>query len=201
MFNLRPRLAPLAIAGLLAGICISAPAKASTVTYDIGFGNNITGILSLTTPVMDPDPALNLITIYGAPGQLTTVASIFQSFTVTFPGPVTFNTDIFSELAFDSATGNLVGIEARSPTSSGDTLIIGKSTFIAARNIFNFNSNAPGANFELNPNGPVSPLTITREIVAPVPEPSTWAMMILGFFGIGFMAYRRKQNGTAFSVA
>jgi hypothetical protein len=25
-----------------------------------------------------------------------------------------------------------------------------------------------------------------------VPEPSTWAMMILGFAGIGFMAYRRK---------
>jgi hypothetical protein len=25
-----------------------------------------------------------------------------------------------------------------------------------------------------------------------VPEPSTWAMMILGFCGIGFMAYRRK---------
>jgi hypothetical protein len=25
-----------------------------------------------------------------------------------------------------------------------------------------------------------------------VPEPSTWAMMILGFMGVGFMAYRRK---------
>jgi hypothetical protein len=38
-------------------------------------------------------------------------------------------------------------------------------------------------------------------IVAAVPEPSTWAMMILGFFGVGFMAYRRKQNGAALSVA
>jgi outer membrane lipase/esterase len=27
-----------------------------------------------------------------------------------------------------------------------------------------------------------------------VPEPSTWAMMILGFAGIGFMAYRRKAK-------
>jgi hypothetical protein len=25
-----------------------------------------------------------------------------------------------------------------------------------------------------------------------VPEPSTWAMIILGFFGVGFMAYRKK---------
>jgi hypothetical protein len=28
-----------------------------------------------------------------------------------------------------------------------------------------------------------------------VPEVSTWGMMILGFAGIGFMAYRRKNNG------
>jgi hypothetical protein len=27
-----------------------------------------------------------------------------------------------------------------------------------------------------------------------VPEPSTWAMMILGFAGVGFMAYRRKSE-------
>jgi len=28
-----------------------------------------------------------------------------------------------------------------------------------------------------------------------VPEASTWAMMILGFMGVGFMAYRRKDQG------
>jgi PEP-CTERM motif len=27
-----------------------------------------------------------------------------------------------------------------------------------------------------------------------VPEPSTWAMIILGFCGLGFMAYRRKHH-------
>jgi PEP-CTERM motif len=30
--------------------------------------------------------------------------------------------------------------------------------------------------------------------VGAVPEPSTWAMMILGFAGVGFMAYRRKAR-------
>jgi PEP-CTERM motif-containing protein len=30
--------------------------------------------------------------------------------------------------------------------------------------------------------------------VAPVPEPSTWAMMILGFCGIGYMTYRRRNT-------
>ena len=29
-------------------------------------------------------------------------------------------------------------------------------------------------------------------VAAAVPEPSTWAMMVLGFGGVGFIAYRRK---------
>jgi hypothetical protein len=40
----------------------------------------------------------------------------------------------------------------------------------------------------------------TTGITTAVPEPSTWVMMILGFFGIGFMMYRRKQNGPAFRL-
>jgi hypothetical protein len=31
-------------------------------------------------------------------------------------------------------------------------------------------------------------------IQAGIPEPSTWAMTILGFAGVGFMAYRRKSK-------
>jgi PEP-CTERM motif len=43
---------------------------------------------------------------------------------------------------------------------------------------------------------------ISVEFATPaVPEPSTWAMMILGFCGLGFMAYRRKQNGATLRVA
>jgi len=32
--------------------------------------------------------------------------------------------------------------------------------------------------------------------VGAVPEASTWAMMILGFAGVGFMAYRRRKDST-----
>lgn len=35
---------------------------------------------------------------------------------------------------------------------------------------------------------------LNGSIVATVPEPSTWAMMLLGFCGLGFMAYRRKDK-------
>ena len=37
--------------------------------------------------------------------------------------------------------------------------------------------------------------------VGGVPEPTTWAMMLLGFAGIGFMAYRRRNQSTALTIA
>jgi hypothetical protein len=38
-------------------------------------------------------------------------------------------------------------------------------------------------------------------IAAGVPEPSTWAMMVLGFFGIGFLAYRRRSQDATLRLA
>jgi hypothetical protein len=37
--------------------------------------------------------------------------------------------------------------------------------------------------------------------VAAVPEASTWAMMIMGFAGVGFMAYRGRTDPTSFRIA
>ncbi len=46
-----------------------------------------------------------------------------------------------------------------------------------------------------DPNGFQSVKQIDFGIATAVPEASTWAMMILGFMGVGFMAYRRKSQG------
>jgi hypothetical protein len=48
------------------------------------------------------------------------------------------------------------------------------------------------------PNGCIA---VFDNAIGAVPEPSTWAMMILGFVGVGFMAYRRKNQGAAFRLA
>jgi hypothetical protein len=37
--------------------------------------------------------------------------------------------------------------------------------------------------------------------ISTVPEPSTWAMMTLGFAGVGFMAYRRRHQTATLRVA
>jgi PEP-CTERM motif len=39
------------------------------------------------------------------------------------------------------------------------------------------------------------------DAVAPVPEASTWAMMILGFCAVGFMAHRKRKTAFALTVA
>ncbi len=48
---------------------------------------------------------------------------------------------------------------------------------------------APFELWYVSANGAPSVLQVTA-----VPEPATWAMMILGFFGVGFVAYRNRQN-------
>ena len=53
----------------------------------------------------------------------------------------------------------------------------------------------------LNPTQPGSPDFFNIGLTSAVPEPSTWAMMILGFAGIGFMAYRQKRRGLSISRA
>jgi hypothetical protein len=61
-------------------------------------------------------------------------------------------------------------------------------TYYAGENTYTnyFNSSGSGS-APLEVNAPVSE-------VAAVPEPSTWAMMLLGFAGIGFMASRRRPR-------
>jgi hypothetical protein len=46
----------------------------------------------------------------------------------------------------------------------------------------------------------VGPILDNVVLASPVPEASTWAMLILGFFGVGFMAYRRK-SGSVLRIA
>ena len=44
-------------------------------------------------------------------------------------------------------------------------------------------------------------LTITRAAVAAVPEPATWAMMLIGFGAMGVSLRRRRRTDTLFQAA
>jgi hypothetical protein len=177
MFN--ARLSTLLIASALVGIALSSPAKAVTVTYDFTFSGGETGSL-----VLDNLPGLPKTTLTGA--ALTSfLASSFVSLDAgkfnnqQFDIGPSKSADI-TKLAF-SPTGALIDIGASiTITSPADTLIYSLSGLT-----YNFD----------NPAGHVlerGSYTVDSPVVSGVPEPSTWAMMILGFASVAFLAYRRR---------
>jgi hypothetical protein len=48
------------------------------------------------------------------------------------------------------------------------------------------------------PSGNLPPFALLDGVsLTAVPEPSTWAMMLLGFGGLGYAAYRRRRTAAA----
>jgi hypothetical protein len=58
----------------------------------------------------------------------------------------------------------------------------------------NFHLTGTEGNYAYLFNNGGAAITFSLSPVSAVPEPSTWAMLLLGFAGIGFMAYRRKSK-------
>jgi hypothetical protein len=62
---------------------------------------------------------------------------------------------------------------------------------------FNIGSSFTADSVSLNFAGDIAPFVGARTIVdittTSVPEPSTWAMMLLGFAGLGYAGYRRRS--------
>jgi len=52
----------------------------------------------------------------------------------------------------------------------------------------------------LDSNSPYGPV-IGGVSISAVPEPATWAMLLLGFAGVGFMAYRRRHQAAPSTIA
>jgi len=48
--------------------------------------------------------------------------------------------------------------------------------------------------YSINDQGQIVGLIGFRDSVSSVPEPSTWAMLLIGFAGVGFAAYRRRTH-------
>jgi hypothetical protein len=205
MLGRRIRLSSVIAIGALLGVSISAPAQASVVNYDITFDftnagfTDVVGHLAVNSP-----PVTYPGTFSGA-----TLQNLIASFSVVFTNPAdsfscagnacvsnTPGFGGFTGLTFDSS-GALTAIGAFINTggnnaNDANTLEIGASGTFTGTGLF----------FRLNPVGSgssdiVSGITIAQA----VPEPSTWAMIILGFAGLGFMASRRKNGRGSFRWA
>jgi PEP-CTERM motif len=107
--------------------------------------------------------------------------------------------------AFDGQFGqftNGITVNGGNGSAGGQTGPIHISISFAGLDTSDFVKNSAGFFFAAdvaNPAGKTGPVG-ANTITAAVPEPSTWAMMILGFAGIGFMAYRRRNQAAALAT-
>jgi PEP-CTERM motif len=185
-----PKAAALMVAAFLPVAATIAPASAAVIeTFDF----TLTGVA---------EDAAGLGAGLSGSGEVTgTLESNGSVLVTTITGTVD-GSMIKKVVKVDGFLGNdnLIFPTATSP--AGTPLVDGQGFAFKLANgqdVQVFGDNLPAGIFEIE--GTDSNGAAEFTLTAAVPEPSTWAMMILGFCGLGFMAYRRKQNGTALSVA
>jgi hypothetical protein len=94
----------------------------------------------------------------------------------------------------NGGSGGIVDFSFTHANGTVDTTSVTLLTGIAGLQTFSFNeSNLTSVTFNSTTNVQFDNVGVST-MTAAVPEPSTWAMMILGFVGLGFMAYRRKSK-------
>jgi hypothetical protein len=115
------------------------------------------------------------------------------SVTVTVAGGATDNVlqfyvgsvDLYNSVSFNTG-GSFTGADFTANNNGcQDAPCSGLLTFTG--NFQSFTLTSGSNSFEID-----SVTSFTRG----VPEPSTWGMLVLGFMGVGFMAYRRKGMST-----
>jgi hypothetical protein len=172
------------IAGLLLCAGLSVPAKAAVV-YDINFAGGGFGVLTL-----------NFATVAASEGVNTSNTSDFGSLSVTGLDGMNFSVTSSNLASFSINT-----TPSGAPPFYGLTITETAPAIPPGGDYIQIYS-ISGGNISSTPNGSNIDSFTINSISAPtlasaVPEPSTWAMMLLGFAGIGFMAYRRQAKRSA----
>jgi len=178
---------------------LSAPANAAFVQSLGNNPNSATGHFSnavLGTTFVD-DYTFNLI---GGP-QFVAFASATNDyatpfdFITNFTGQLfSFGADLLYSTADDVAVGPLNLAQPCADNPGGCQYLAGASILNAGGYYLQFTGTGGGTA------GYGGDLTTAQ--IAAVPEPATWGMMLLGFAGVGFMAYRkRRQTGAGLRLA
>jgi hypothetical protein len=191
--------------------------KASVITFDSAVG---TISLPLGTPFIDGAYQVDLVATSGTPDQANVGALVCGPPCATNGTPALYSAGTslkvsrsdsgsFSLSSIDAATvftalNNSLSLQIVGTTIS-NSLVTATITRPAGGaesfNTFALTGFDNLESFEIN-NLTSDALSLSSNfsvdnivVASSVPEPATWAMMLLGFAGVGFMAYRRK-NGT-----
>lgn len=120
-------------------------------------------------------------------GSISTLVSFGATFSATDRIPGLFSVATSLDGVHFTSVGTL--LNPNSSFSGGNSTLVTTAPLSALYVEYSFGSAIGSNGF---PNG--AGVSEVFASVAGVPEPSTWAMMMLGFCGLGFMAYRRKKQ-------
>lgn len=163
----------LCFAILFASVTWDKPANASLLQYDVSGSDNFSFVLDSDMIGTDANTAFFFTNVPN-----TSVHPIFEilAFFDSDDGGGFVATPYFSDDP-NVVYFNLFGDQLFLGSTAAPTLLTGT---------FNLSNGSDMSDV----------LTVTA-----IPEPSTWAMMILGFVGVGFMAYRRRNQTAELRVA
>ncbi len=173
------RLVKTGLFGAAALALFAAPASAADFMFDFTgsgfFGGTLNGSGTLTT---DNVTFVNALNGYSAQ-TITGITGTFNGSAITGLASVTGSNNLFYLSGPFFVDGNGLGFT----TASG----VSANLFVTNDTAYRVNTQGAGLLTGLV-TARVSPVAIT----AAVPEPATWAMMLIGFGGIGVAMRRRK---------
>jgi hypothetical protein len=158
-------------------------AKADTVQFTViqpVVNGNSSGTNTVTFDLLEsPTPNLVTSSFFAIDNVQVKLVSVINGNANT--------TSASDEIGFFSASNGTETILDFGKSFFNDNLNVGSGAYF--KGSLSDPTFVPGTYFGTNGES----FTIT-DISSAVPEPSTWAMMVLGFCGLAFMAYRRKSN-------
>lgn len=174
-----------------AGTLIPDGSSLGALTYSFTTGAGLGGVV---TSFFNNFSGLSLAAKQSA-GPLDSSDFFFsgEGFTVTFPSPVTAvgifsNTNLPTAVTLDTSSGSAATTFVVYDTGTFGFLGFGSSTPFSSATF-----SESGSSFNI-------PEIEYGAFTGTVPEPSTWALMLLGFAGLGY-AYYRRQAKTQFGMA
>jgi len=180
---------------MLMGAVVSDPAKAATIDFSfIGAAMGDGGSFDIINGVAITDASDVVISLTGN----VVGHGVDSGLTGSINALIAPGTPGFGSWAWDGKMFAVANYFTPNSDSSGILFTFDGSN---VGNLYLANG-SPQIYLSVNTDGslynPGDPGTLA---ITAVPEPSTWAMMILGFFGVGFLAYRRRNQSTAIQAA
>jgi PEP-CTERM motif len=164
--------------------------NASATTYDIGSG----ALLEIVGPPSEQFVPIGVSYTFtgGAYDGLGTPDPVTGPF-YTWEVTVLESGGGEQQACFANQMGSMCGRDIRNIAPGPAFLTNGEGSYLVSSSSFSYNTTPIVIDIDVTIPDEFT-VFIDGALASSVPEPSTWAMLLIGFAGIGFASYRRKNQ-------